>query len=77
MKGPETVCELFKLLRSQWRSRAEIQRDAGLADKTVEKWCAELVANGMLVQRTRPDHEGRGIAPVEFALAPAWGGQAA
>ena len=77
MKNTDLVCELFKLLRSQWRTRAEIERDIGISEPTVTKWTAEFTANGMLIDRQRSSHAGRGPAPAEFCLAPEWGGKAA
>lgn len=74
----EIVCELFKLLRSQWLSRPAIQRATGLSEGTVHRWCAELEANGMFVKRLPDRPDGAiGQTPHEYTLAREWGGQAA
>ena len=76
MTKAETVCELFKLLRVQWRTRAEIERDLGMDGPAVTKWVTEFTANGMFSARQRQYSAGPGTKPTEFCLAPEWGGKA-
>lgn len=66
---------LFKLLRAQWLTRAEIADEMGVDDKTAAAWAGELEANGMLLSRAHPSWRKAGTAPAQFALAPEWGGQ--
>lgn len=76
MTKAETVCELFKLLRVQWRTRTEVARDLGMSASTAANWVDELAANGMLLERQRSGSTVTGPAPAEFCLSPEWGGAA-
>jgi len=76
MKKAETVCELFKLLRVQWRTRTEVARDLGMSASTAGDWVDELAANGMLLERQRSGGSSTGPAPAEVCLSPEWGGKA-
>lgn len=66
------ACELLKLLRSQWLDRRQIRDELRLSPGCVERWTAEMAAQGLLMERTR----SRGHAAREFTLAPEWGGAA-
>ncbi len=69
-----TACDLLKLLRCQWLDRRQIRDELRLSHGCVERWTAEFVEQGLLVERERP---ARGNLAREFTLAPEWGGRAA
>lgn len=66
------ACELLKLLRGQWLDRRQIRDELRLSRGCVERWTAEFVEQGLLVERKRP---ARGH-PARFTVAPEWGGKA-
>lgn len=68
------ACEMFKAARSEWLTKEEFESILGIHHKTVVKWVAEYVANGVFVQRKRMTGIRGGVS-YEFALAPEWGGQ--
>lgn len=76
--GPVILCDLVKLLRSQWLSRPQIAKELGVHENTCRTWVAELTANGMLreMQAERRDQPGAGRTPMIYSLSPEWGGQA-
>ena len=66
------ACEMFKAARSEWLTKEEFEERLGIHHKTVVKWVAEYVANGVFVQRKRMTGIRGGVS-YEFALAPEWG----
>jgi len=67
------ACELLKLLRGQWLDRRQIRDELRLSRGCVERWTAEFVEQGLLVERKRP---ARGHPASEFTVALEWGGKA-
>ena len=66
--------ELLKHARTEWVTRPALARELNVKVDTVNRWVAEFVANGVLFERMRK-HEGQcGSAPMEYRLAPEWGG---
>ncbi len=66
--------ELLKHARTEWVTRPALAKELNVKVDTVNRWVAEFVANGVLVERMRK-HEGQcGSAPMEYRLAPEWGG---
>lgn len=77
--SPEFVAELFKLLRAKPLTTRRISEAMGCSVTTVEHWCDEFEANGMLVTRVGGDDDRlsrNGRLPMVYALAPEWGGPA-
>lgn len=71
------ACELFKVARSEWLTRAEIADRVGVHINTVNRWVPELEAHGILQQRPRDKYRSAWLKqPAEFALAREWGGVA-
>ncbi len=68
--------ELLKHARTEWVTRPALARDLGVKVDTVNRWVAEFVANGMLVERMRKPDGALGPAPMEYGLAAVWGGHA-
>jgi len=68
------ACEMFKAARSEWLTKEEFEERLGIHHKTVVKWVADYVANGVFVQRKRMTGIRGGVS-YEFALALEWGGQ--
>lgn len=67
--------ELLKHARTEWVTRPAMAKSLGVRPDTVNRWVAEFVANGLLVERmgTKPE-AAPGSAPMEYRLAPEWGG---
>ena len=67
--------ELLKHARTEWVSRPALAKALGVKIDTANRWVAEFVANGLLVERmgTKPE-AAPGSAPMEYRLAPEWGG---
>lgn len=67
--------ELLKRTRTEWVTRPALAKELGANVGTVNRWVAEFVANGLLVERmgTKPE-TAPGSAPMEYRLAPDWGG---
>ena len=73
----DIVCEVLKLLRTNALSRTQIEQELGYPRVTVARYATVLEANGLLCS-WRPDPSGLGgRQPRLYAVAPAWGGQAA
>ena len=71
-----TAIELLKHARTEWVTRPALAKSLGVRPDTVNRWVAEFVASGMLVERMRK-HEGQcGSAPMEYGLSAVWGGHA-
>lgn len=69
--------ELLKHARTEWVTRPALARDLGVKVDTVNRWVAEFVDNGVLVERMGSKPEAApGPAPVEYGLAAVWGGHA-
>lgn len=75
MTKAETVCELFKLLRTNWRTRNEIEIELDMTEPAVSKLVAEFEANGMFRSRPRFNSGHPGTKPSEFCLSREWGGK--
>lgn len=78
----DTVVEFLKLMRSEWRTQADIQQAMGWCEITVSRWVNEMHANGLLVARLGHRRVGRrgerpGRQPYVYSLSPEWGGTAA
>ena len=72
-----TLVDIIKLTRSAWLTRPQIAKHLGSKPDTVGKWTAEMVAQGLLLERMGERPEGsRGQHPMVYTLAPQWGGQA-
>ena len=67
--------ELLKRARTEWVTRPALAKALGVKIDTANRWVAEFVANGLLVERmgTKPE-AAPGSAPMEYRLAPEWGG---
>ena len=67
--------ELLKRTRTEWVTRPALAKALGVKIDTANRWVAEFVANGLLVERmgTKPE-AAPGSAPMEYRLAPEWGG---
>jgi len=75
-RGRATVAiELLKHARTEWVTRPALAKSLGVQIDTVNRWVVEFVANGILVERmsTKPA-PAPGSAPMEYRLAPEWGG---
>ena len=69
--------ELMKLLRAGWMSEREASTELLWSRHTMRAWLRDWVASGLLVARIRVVGDShRGPAPIEYALAKEWGGQA-
>ena len=76
-RGRATVAiELLKHARTEWVTRPALAKSLEVKTDTVNRWVAEFVANGVLVERMQK-HEGQcGPSPMEYGLAAVWGGHA-
>lgn len=73
---PALACELIKAARSEWLTRAEIAERVGVHINTIDNWLPEFVAYGILQRRLRAKARSAWLKrPVEYSLAPEWGGQ--
>lgn len=72
---PEFACELLKLLRGMWLTRAQIAQELGIKVDTASEWAEEWQRQGLLDVRegAKP---ARGHAPKEYTLSPCWIGGA-
>lgn len=71
------ACELVKVARDEWLTRAEIAERTGAHINTVGNWLPEFVANGIMVERPRTTARSSWLKrPAEYSLSPLWGGQA-
>lgn len=70
------VCELFKLLRNGPLNRTAIECELHWSGVTVEKWCREMTANGMLVETLSAPGVRPGPRSMLYALSREWGGKA-
>lgn len=71
------LVDICKLTRCQWLTRPQIAQHLGSKTDTVAKWTAEMVAQGLLLERMGERAAGvRGHSPMVYRLAPQWGGQA-
>jgi DNA-binding IclR family transcriptional regulator len=68
-------CDLMKLLRGMWLSRAEIQGETGWPESAVNAWCEEMESQGMLRSASAKRVPGQwGPAPRVYTLSARWGG---
>lgn len=72
-----TAIELLKRARTEWVTRPALAKAIGAKPETVNRWVAELVASGVLIERMGEKPEGApGSAPMVYGLAAVWGGHA-
>jgi len=77
VQGSKRACEFLKAVRYRPMTRGQLQAELGWSERTVKYWCADLLAEGLLVEITPPDDDvvRHGFKPKLVVLAPAWVGQ--
>jgi biotin operon repressor len=70
-------CLVLKLASGKWLTRKELAAAAGTRRNNIEQLVADLVEEGLLVERTREKNRPvGGLAPAEVTVSRAWGGPA-
>jgi len=76
MSNPATVCDLLKLLRTEWLSVGGLAEHMGMDVATASRWMREMADQGLLLKKTGERTTRTGKPPTVYTLAPAWGGAA-
>ena len=73
MNAAEKACEVFKMLRAEWRSCNQVASELGIRADSAADWIAEYERQGLVISREGPK-SARGPAAKQYRLAPEWGG---
>ncbi len=71
------ACLILKLASRAWLTRKQLAEAMETHRNNVPKIVADLVEEGLLLERQRAkDPAAPGFAPMEYTVPAAWGGQA-
>lgn len=75
MRPWERAAEILIACRPGWFSAREVAQAVDMDEQIAMAWLKGLEARGLLAMRTSPKKPAKGIAPAEFSVSKAWGGQ--
>lgn len=75
MRPWERAAEILIACRPGWFSAREVAEAVEMDEQNAMAWLKGLESRGVLAMRTSPDKPVKGIAPTQFTVTKAWGGQ--
>lgn len=72
----ETAAEIMIACRGEWITAAAAEERTDIVEHACLAWMRGLAERGVLLSRRQTKRAGqRGVAPLEFTVAPAWKGE--